>query len=262
MSLTTCPDCNNQVSDIAPVCPHCGRPANIKFPKISYKSILFKIIIVLLLLFIVAFSFYYYYEIRNKKNMEDLEESQKDFISQQYHRQYEQKLLAEQERKKQNEELLRQKRQFEEQQRLKEEEILKQQKILEEKQIQQKNELVQQQYKIEEQQQKQEDELSKIKIKKAIEDLADKVLQTAMTTARPTHPASKISNCIIDDQEITKKNDSLIELNMHCKCHMVGGIIGVVSYNVGIRVTARLEKVGNDFTGSVIGAYVTYDERQ
>lgn len=26
MSLISCPDCNNEVSDIAPACPKCGRP--------------------------------------------------------------------------------------------------------------------------------------------------------------------------------------------------------------------------------------------
>ena len=26
MSLITCPDCSHQVSDLAPVCPGCGRP--------------------------------------------------------------------------------------------------------------------------------------------------------------------------------------------------------------------------------------------
>jgi hypothetical protein len=26
MALVTCPDCNGSVSDVAPACPHCGRP--------------------------------------------------------------------------------------------------------------------------------------------------------------------------------------------------------------------------------------------
>jgi transposase-like protein len=34
MPLTTCPDCNNQISDSAESCPHCGRPmvTSIKCP--------------------------------------------------------------------------------------------------------------------------------------------------------------------------------------------------------------------------------------
>jgi len=34
MGLTSCPDCEGKVSDIAPTCPHCGRPfeQNVKNP--------------------------------------------------------------------------------------------------------------------------------------------------------------------------------------------------------------------------------------
>tara|TARA_B100001123_G_scaffold27531_1_gene29453 strand:- start:254 stop:544 length:291 start_codon:yes stop_codon:yes gene_type:complete len=35
MGLTSCPDCEGKVSDIAPTCPHCGRPfeQNVKPPE-------------------------------------------------------------------------------------------------------------------------------------------------------------------------------------------------------------------------------------
>jgi uncharacterized membrane protein len=32
MSLITCPDCEQRVSQFAPACPHCGRPANVAQP--------------------------------------------------------------------------------------------------------------------------------------------------------------------------------------------------------------------------------------
>ena len=28
MALITCPDCETRISDLAPACPHCGRPAD------------------------------------------------------------------------------------------------------------------------------------------------------------------------------------------------------------------------------------------
>jgi uncharacterized membrane protein YvbJ len=39
MSLTTCPDCSNDVSDEAPGCPHCGRPMGKQRVRTSEDSV-------------------------------------------------------------------------------------------------------------------------------------------------------------------------------------------------------------------------------
>jgi hypothetical protein len=38
VSLTTCLDCQNPVSDQAPACPHCGRPMQASTAEVKFKS--------------------------------------------------------------------------------------------------------------------------------------------------------------------------------------------------------------------------------
>ena len=35
MPLTKCPDCDKQISDLAPACPHCGRPMKTRPPDVE-----------------------------------------------------------------------------------------------------------------------------------------------------------------------------------------------------------------------------------
>lgn len=39
MALITCPDCQKQISDQAPACPHCGRPAQPAVPPEKVQTI-------------------------------------------------------------------------------------------------------------------------------------------------------------------------------------------------------------------------------
>ena len=250
MPLITCPDCKNQISDTAPTCPHCGRPISNQISKSGAKISAFRIAVILLpiLIIICAGIVFYLYKIRlyeneNKYEMVAINQQQKDFAKQQNHQQNEQK-IKQQENKKQTEELQEKQKELEEQQRIKEEEIQQKQK------------------EIEEQQRKQKEELIKAKVQDATNSLTNEMLQTAMTEAKPRHPASNITECSAADKNITKQDESVIEFSILFKCHMVGGIIGMHSFDVGVNVRGQIAKNDDSFTGSVLGAYVEYDNRQ
>lgn len=219
MSLITCPDCANKVSDIATACPHCGRPMHIKLtksPKIKFIFSIRTLIIMILIILVAAIAGYISIIVHRQskvesQQMQEIHDSQKAV-------QYQQQIQTEEIKRRQKE--------------------------------------------LEEQQRKQEEELLKSKAINAMEKLADKMLQAAFSAAKPVHSASNISRCRSTDKEIIRQDENGVEFSIDFECHMVGGLIGVNSYNVGIKVSGQVLRDGDDFSGTVLGAYVTYDVKQ
>ena len=60
MALIQCPECGKQISDMAPSCPHCGRPARLdvdpvdKIPKRYKTATIYAVILILLGAFVLA----------------------------------------------------------------------------------------------------------------------------------------------------------------------------------------------------------------
>lgn len=73
MALINCPECNNQVSDTASCCPHCGFPLSTpKTPQVARKvtSKWIKPLVIILVVFCVVSVFVYFFNIRPNQKYE------------------------------------------------------------------------------------------------------------------------------------------------------------------------------------------------
>ena len=82
---------------------------------------------------------------------------------------------------------------------------------------------------------------------------------TAQAAAKNKHPLTDKENTIQGEKKVTYRSDTRVDFTVSFDCRRAGSILRWDHFSVGVEVSGRLEKSGQNWKGYVLGSHVTND---